>query len=49
MFDLYDLLLCYDNAAMVCNPYFGDNLMTGTFDNDLYVMRFYVFSLVNVV
>jgi hypothetical protein len=47
VFDLYDLLLCYvcyDNVAMVCNSYFGDGLMINTFDNDLYVMRFSVFS-----
>jgi hypothetical protein len=49
VFDLYDLPLCYDNVAMVCNLYFGDSLMTGTFDDDLYVMRFSVFSLVNSV
>jgi hypothetical protein len=42
-------MLCYVNVAIVYKPYFGDGLITGTFDNDLYVMRFYVFSLVNVV
>jgi hypothetical protein len=49
VFDLYDLLLCYDNVAMVCSPYFGDSLMTSTFDDNLYVMRFSIFSLVNIV
>jgi hypothetical protein len=29
---------------MVCNPYFSDGLMIGTFDDDLYVMRF-IFTL----
>jgi hypothetical protein len=48
VFDLYDLLLYYDNVSMVCNPNFGDGLMTNTFDDDLYVLRFSVFSLVNV-
>ena len=28
---------------MVCNPYFDEDLITGTFDDDLYVMMFYNF------
>jgi hypothetical protein len=46
---MYDLLLYYDNVAMFCNLYFGDSLMTGTFDDNLSIMRFSVFSLVNIV
>jgi hypothetical protein len=33
--DLYDLLLCYNNVSMVCNPYFGDGLIIDIFDDDL--------------
>jgi hypothetical protein len=45
VFNLYDLLLkqCYD-VMLGCNSYYDDDLITGTFYEHLYIMRFYIYS-----
>ena len=34
---------CYD-VMLGCNSYFDEGLMIGTFDDYLYIMRFYIYS-----